>query len=165
MNNDIPRGFLWTEADGEVDLGAFVPNAINDSGQMAGSCVEELSQSFQFKPCFWEDGSITDLSDGARFGAAFNINDRGEVVGQVESSAFVWSRGTGTVRLPTELPGQSFGSAAAINDSGLIAGFRSPVGGLGSWRSGRAMEIWRLGRSTVRRRNRSMTAGGSSGGT
>ena len=140
MNNDIPRGFLWTEAGGEVDLGAFVPNAINDRGQMAGSCVEELSQSFQFKPCFWEDGSITDLSDGARFGAAFSINARGEVVGQVglsaESSAFVWSRDTGTVRLPTELPGESVGSAAAINDSGLIAGFRSPVGGI------RELALW-----------------------
>ena len=138
----IPSGFMWTEADGDVDLGGFVPNAINDRGQMAGSCVEELSQNFQFRPCFWEDdSSITDLSDGARFGAAFDINDRGEVVGQVELSAFVWSPRTGTVRLPTELPGQSVASAAAINDRGLIAGFRSPVVWLGNWRSGRGTEI------------------------
>ena len=78
---------------------------------MAGSCVEELSQSFQFKPCFWEDGSITDLSDGARFGGAFSINDRGEVVGQVDLSAFVWSRShgdseaaDGTARAERRLP-------------------------------------------------------------
>ena len=124
--NMVPRGFMWSEADGFIDLGSFVPNAINDRGQIAGTCVEELSQDFQVRPCFWEDGSITDLSDGARSGGAFGINDRGEVVGQVDLSAFVWSPRTGTVRLPTELPGQSVASASVINNRGLIAGVRSP---------------------------------------
>jgi len=64
--NMVPRGFMWSEADGFVDLGSFLPNAINDRGQIAGTCVEELSQNFQFWPCFWEDGSITELGDGGR---------------------------------------------------------------------------------------------------
>ena len=98
--NNVPRGFIWSEADGFIDLGSFVPNAINDRGQIAGTCVEELSQNFQFRACFWQDCAVTDLSDGARFGGAFGINDRGEVVGQVDLSAFVWSPRTGTVRLP-----------------------------------------------------------------
>ena len=121
--DDIPGGFLWTEADGFIDLGSFVPNAINDRGQMAGSCFEG---SLNVAPCFWEDGSVSDLRDGARHGGASGINDRGEVVGQVDLSAFVWSPRTGTVRLPTELPGQSVASASVINNRGLIAGVRSP---------------------------------------
>jgi probable HAF family extracellular repeat protein len=123
LYDDIPSGFLWTEADGFIDLGSFVPNAINDRGQMAGSCFEG---SLNVAPCFWEDGSVSDLRDGAPYGGAFGINDRGEVVGQVGLSAFVWSPRTGTVRLPTELPGQSIGYAGVINNRGLIAGFRSP---------------------------------------
>jgi len=124
--NMVPRGFMWSEADGFVDLGSFLPNAINDRGQIAGTCVEELSQNFQFWPCFWEDGSTTELGDGGRSGGASGINERGEVVGQVGLSAFVWSPRTGIVRLPTELPGQSVGYAVVINNHGLIAGFRSP---------------------------------------
>ncbi len=68
------RGFLWQNGK-MVDLGAgFEPAAINDRGQVVGSCRNDA--------CVWEKGKVTRLDDlGYSDAVATAINERQQIVG------------------------------------------------------------------------------------
>ncbi len=69
----LSRGFLW-ENGGMVDLAGFMPAAINDRGQIVGSC--------SLRACVWQRGRITKLRDlGYSYPVATGINERQQVVG------------------------------------------------------------------------------------
>ncbi len=128
-SGDNPSGFLWTRRDGVVNLGRFLPRAINDRDQIAGDCFEVLGQP---RPCLWEDGVLTDLGNGGLSGSAFDINARGAIAGQCGScgegldSAFVWSRRTGITPLPSSTgAADAIAGAVAINHSGETVGFET----------------------------------------
>ncbi len=100
----------------------FVPRAINESGQVLG-----MSQS---RAVLYDNGAQMPLT-GASGLDAYDLNDRGEVVGEARSSsgdrhAFVWRQGNlydlGTL-------GGSFSHGAAINDRGWVAGTSSLADG------------------------------------
>jgi probable HAF family extracellular repeat protein len=106
-------GFLWTRAGGLIDLGPFIPYAINDAGTIAGVCVPEGI------PCTWRDGVRTPLSTAQ--GAAWDVNARGDAVGQLGDHAYFWSR-------DGEATDLGAGWAESINNRGMIAGVRTDAG-------------------------------------
>jgi hypothetical protein len=124
---DRSSGYLWTPENGVVDLGSFFPAAINDRGEIAGTCREDISSDP--RPCLWEDGIVTVLGDGASFGGAFDISKRGHAAGQLLNAAFVWSRRAGLTLLPSSSGASGVISAAlALNNSGEVVGFEAPDG-------------------------------------
>lgn len=115
------RGFLWDAQTGFVDLGDFAPNAINESGDMAGDCIGETAIS----ACALYNGVrrtwTCDLPDCGT--TASGINARGDVVGTRSSpdvNDAVFFRRDGTQLVLGE------GSADDINDAGVIAGRGGP---------------------------------------
>ena len=70
----LRRGFLWE--NGIIrDLGSgFLPEAINDRGQIVGSCGK--------RACVWESGKLTKLGElGYHDAVATAINERQQIVG------------------------------------------------------------------------------------
>jgi len=127
------QGFLWSRREGFVDLGPFIPNAINDRGDIAGQC--DISSPM---PCVLSaSGVVRRLSvpDGG-FGLAVDINNHGDVVGYVNvdprSHAAIWRRNQETFEILTPTPddGYEFVVAHDINDHGIIVGAVEQLGGL-----------------------------------
>jgi probable HAF family extracellular repeat protein len=113
-SDNAAAGFVWTRTTGFLDLGEFIPYAINHAGVMAGVCTTEGN------PCRWADGMLTSLSTGSGF--ATDINARGDVVGSVDENAYLWTRDGETIDLGP-------GTPESINNRGLIGGFRRGPGG------------------------------------
>jgi hypothetical protein len=92
-------GFLWTPVLKFVDLGTFMPSAINNRGQIVGEC--DFLPGTWSPPCLWEHGNLTTLGTGWVPG---DLNERGEVTGQAlvdnQFVAITWSRQTGVTVLP-----------------------------------------------------------------
>jgi probable HAF family extracellular repeat protein len=133
-------GALW-EVDlqgnitGPTNLGTFIPAAINDSGEMAGT-------QGGFAAIAWFDGagtlhtqSLGVLSRGDAGSAASAINSFGDVVGGSYSTvvsaggivsayrhAFVWHSDTMTMTALGNLGGGT-SSATSINDAGQVVGW------------------------------------------
>ena len=63
------KGFIWNERTGFRDLGEFSPNAVNENGDMAGTCVNE--ERGHIVPCALHDGVV-------RFGSAKSRKSRAE---------------------------------------------------------------------------------------
>lgn len=111
------RGFLWNTKTGFLELGDFVPNALNDSGDMAGDCVGGST----IVACAMHNGVLTqwicDLPDCGT--TAYGINARGDVAGWRNSpdvqDAVLFTRDGGQVVL-------GLGTAEDINNAGVIAG-------------------------------------------
>ena len=127
------QGFLWSRKEGFVDLGAFLPNAINDRGDIAGQC--EVNSPM---PCILSSSGVVrrlNVPDGG-FGLALDINNHGDVVGYVNvdprSHAAIWRRNQETFEIltPTLDDGYEFVVANDINDHGIIVGAAELLGGL-----------------------------------
>jgi probable HAF family extracellular repeat protein len=122
-------------------------NQINIRGVVAGLAENATPdpgctapQMLQFKPAIWENGKIHELVtlDGDRDGAAFAINDNGQVAGASgQCSAFnssilesllplhalLWERGTVTDLGNLGGTGQGFGNLALnLNNQGQVVG-------------------------------------------
>jgi len=70
--------------------------------------------------------TITDLEDGTnQFGVVYAMNAHGDVVGDANFQAFVWSHGA--MSTPASL-GNSFSTARSINDLGQVVGGFAPNG-------------------------------------
>ena len=168
------HAFLWHRGV-MTDLGTLgggdpVPYSlalsINNRGEIAGfsetSITDPLGENFCGDsliclPVVWRGGEITKLPTlGGNNGIAVNINSRGEVVGQSETSQLdtacplyfsveppLWKKDS-IHELPT-IPGDTHGQVDAINDKGQAAGFTydcqtgsyHPV----LWQNGKATDI------------------------
>jgi hypothetical protein len=117
------HGFIWNARTGFRDLGEFTPAAVNNSGDMAGTCV---NHSFgHIVPCAMHDGVLTvwecEITKEPCGGRATGINARGDVVGtfyysDYDTEPVLWQRRGGKIHLGTG------GIANDINDGGTIAG-------------------------------------------
>jgi probable HAF family extracellular repeat protein len=95
-----------------VDLGALTPNAINDAGQIAGAA--------NGRAALWQNGVVTDLGTP---GAAKNLNDAAQVVGNSGTSGFLWDQSSG-VHLFGLGSGSAYGTTTAygVNSSSQVVG-------------------------------------------
>lgn len=101
--------------------------AINNRGDVVGSCGTPVANGFRFHGVLWRDGAVVDLGSvpGAGEPTPLAINDRGVVLGffqtpppeGLNAGSFVWKDGVFT-RLPAGF------IAAGINGRGQIAGSR-----------------------------------------
>lgn len=147
--------FIWRKGR-MTDLGTFggivsQASAISDKGDVVGnsetSAVDPLGEEFcggqdynqdqsVCLPFLWSKGVMSPLPTlGGNNGIAFGVNNRGQVVGQVENAVHdptcvapqvlqfkpvMWENGEAHA-LPT-VPGYPDGIAQAINDNGQVVG-------------------------------------------
>jgi uncharacterized membrane protein len=108
------RAQIWAEPLYTViDLGAWVPAAVNDSTTVAGTQSDETGPS----PAVWANGARMRL--GQR-GGAMGLNAHGTMVGEVNNWPFRWDTSEWHY-----LPVPSWavrGTAMAINDAGQATG-------------------------------------------
>ena len=106
-----------------TDLGNLTVNAINDAGQIVGSKNDHGA-------ILWDKGKITNLGTlGRRYSYAYDINNKGQVVGEVKTKkgiqhAFLWQNGV-MKDLNTLIPASSGWKllyATDINNKGQIIG-------------------------------------------
>ena len=110
-------GFLWTARDGFRDLGSLIPVAINNRGEIAGSCRETR------RPCVWYRGATRVVGGPIMYVSA--INDRGDVVGgtfdlEGPLDALMISRKGTVVNLGP-------GVAIDVNNARIVAGWESGI--------------------------------------
>lgn len=123
--------FLWSQSTGMQDLGTLpglttcFGNAINDSGQVVGSC-QQLPGASPGRAFLWTKATgMIDLGTlGGESSQARGINSSGEVVGLADTPdnvihAFYWTQNGGMQEIVT--PGTA-SQAFAVNDSGEVAG-------------------------------------------
>jgi probable HAF family extracellular repeat protein len=123
------RPFVWDEGQiQELPTVSGDPegqgDGINDQGQVvgwSGDCINI------YHALLWQDGMVTDLGNlGGTYNQAFDINNRGQVVGNAALPdntiihGFLWQNGAMT-DLGT-LPGASYSFATGINNKGLVGG-------------------------------------------
>jgi probable HAF family extracellular repeat protein len=139
---DIEQGFVWSDevmqsvgalynpATPNRRFGTSGAHGVNDHGQVVGFSIvfrQNLQSAF-----LWQNGVMTDIglaNETAFNSRAFDINDSGQVVGDivlgsrdaVEPQAFLWE--AGAFRYLGPLAGDLTSSAVAINDAGEIAGW------------------------------------------
>jgi probable HAF family extracellular repeat protein len=130
------HAFLWTEADGMVDIGTLATKAsssiaigLNDVGQVVGYSGTEDDHTHAF---VWSKaGGMIDLGylagNPQNVSHAEDINDAGQVVGYARATtaehAFIWTAADGMRDLNDLLPPgttEVLSDAPAINKSGQI---------------------------------------------
>ena len=122
----VQRGFIWSASLGLRDLGSFIPRAINNRGDMAGSC---LTGPFSEEPCVMFNGELFRVPippPGQRNGVAENINEGGDVIGwsyfehsNSGARAFILDASGGFTWLD---PGDGWSQGFDINDHGMATG-------------------------------------------
>ena len=123
------HAFLWSRQYGVKDLGTLGEPEwsgaydINERGQVVGSSFAPgttLQRAFLWSA----NGGMVNLGTAGVYGPenafsmGFGINNRGEIVGETDSYAFLWTDRRGMVLLDRT----RFNAAWDINDNGLIVG-------------------------------------------
>jgi probable HAF family extracellular repeat protein len=182
------RAFIWRRGV-MTDLGTLGgPNSwsyfpLNERGTVTGgaetSTLDPASEDFcgfgtylTCLPVLWRHGSIVRLPTlGGGNGAAFGLNNRGQVAGEAETNVaeptcvspqvlqyrpVIWDR-DGVHELPT-FPGDPVGAALAVNDRAETVGWSGTCApGYGAhetffhallWRDGKMTDIGNLGGKT-----------------
>lgn len=125
----IFRAFLYTDADGLIDLGGLDPDldyyskALNSLGMVTGyAVVESRHGRTQIAYCYTSAGGMKSLGALGRKGWSYGegINDFGDVVGWSSGRAFLYTDEEGMKDLGTLGGDRSY--AYAINNSGEIVG-------------------------------------------
>lgn len=124
-----PHPFLWTPGRGLLDLGVGTAERgagteVNEQGMVIGYLFRNFILSHGF---IWtrETGLIEIGAGNATLStAAFDVNNRGQVVGAIGQRAFVWTRNQGFLDLNTLVSGAPAGlvldGATAISENGVI---------------------------------------------
>jgi uncharacterized membrane protein len=113
--NYAPYATVW-QAGGYSSLGLGYASAINNTGQVVGFSLTDLSDSG--RATVW-NGNIATFLDGAG-SYARDINDRGQIVGSNASAQATLWEGQSAIDLGTLDGDNSF--AAAINNAGQVVG-------------------------------------------
>lgn len=117
------RAFIWSSATGLVDLGTLggagsCARALNEAGAVVGDSDSQSGRIHAFIKV--PDQPMVDLHQGPlnTYGRAWDINNHGVVVGEMDGRAFRWTATTGAEWLSSS----SGIVATAINDAGQIIG-------------------------------------------
>jgi probable HAF family extracellular repeat protein len=132
-NGTFNRAFVWTAADGFLDLGigggSNAVAGINNAGQVAGSYSPIPGGTFH--GFSWTaTGGLVDLGTLGGNTAATALNDAGQIVGwsaipSGTEHAFSWTAATGLINLGTLGGFQSY--AAALNAHGQVVGYSTTI--------------------------------------
>jgi len=140
----FPHAFLWedgalTDLGGDFEDPITIARAINDAGQIVGYSHCGCRATPGPRAFLWDDETVTYLGTfGGSLSRAFDLNDRGHVVGEAERlssrsgqvvasmQAFLWRDGR-LINLGTL--GGADGSARAINDAGQVVGWSTTASG------------------------------------
>jgi probable HAF family extracellular repeat protein len=129
-----PLAFLWSRQYGVKYLGTLggvehsfsMANDINDRGKIVGTSWEPGTT--QLRAFLWSDnGGMVNLGAFGEYGdesfsLGFGINNRGEIVGETDNYAFLWTKERGMVLLGSPMQPWTGGAAWDINDHGWIVG-------------------------------------------
>jgi len=130
----ITQGYIVSASGHATNIGSFggtltQPNAINQSGELAGISYNAAGYQNAF---LYSNGILENLGtlDGMNSSAAFGLNDYGDVVGESYQSdvgdlAFLYTESGGMQDLNDLIPsgsGWTLDSARGINDAGQITG-------------------------------------------
>jgi probable HAF family extracellular repeat protein len=127
----LPHAFLWTPRDGLIDLGTdgldrSAATAINDADVVVGDADSRFT--VPASAFVWTRQTGLQTITPADGSAAFDVNNRGQVVGGLGNGhAFLWTRARGIVDLNTRIPGAPAGltvmTATQISETGIILAF------------------------------------------
>lgn len=112
-------------------------NAINVHGEIVGNSF--FGPDNRAAAVLWANGSMTDLAPEAPLGNAFDLNDAGQVVGQIGKRASTWQNGVITY---LSAPPEAYSWALGVNDAGRIVGYYYLLG------SSRHAVLWEGGAMT-----------------
>ena len=104
LADDREHAFLWTARDGTRDLtpltSAGVARGVNDRGHVVGWLQ---SPNDMLRPFVWsEPAGLRELPlHGALSGAAWAINNSGQVLGRLDEDAVIWEPDGSLTRLPS----------------------------------------------------------------
>lgn len=145
-------GALYNPATYNRRFGTSEARGVNDRGQVVGFSIV-LRQNLQ-SAFLWADGVMTDIghaNDTASNTRAFDINDNGQVVGDIVASgegsaqlAFIWQ--DGELQTLETAEGYASSTAVSINERGEVVGW-SADGSVTSavvWSSGAVENIGTL---------------------
>lgn len=85
--------FLWRRGR-MIDLGSLGATALNDRGQVVGAGPSEVPGVMH--AFLWQEGQVIDLgavADGRQPSFAYDINDRGQILGEVGGRPVIWTIG------------------------------------------------------------------------
>ncbi|MHC4113047.1 MAG: DUF3466 family protein, partial [Planctomycetota bacterium] len=125
------HAFLWDSSTDMVDLGTLPGQShsgaegINDAGQVVGDTIGD----YEFVAFIWDSEKGMQYLDGigTRESTAFDINNRGQVVGEV-GYAFLWDPDSGVIDLG-RLANSGSSCAYAINEYAQVVGSSHSVSG------------------------------------
>jgi probable HAF family extracellular repeat protein len=127
QQNGTDHAFLWSPHHGLMDLGtgsgkASSANRINDKGMVIGFIDNTPAYGHGF--VWTRDSGLIEIGGPNLNSEALDLNNRGQVVGQIGLRAYVWTRTGGVVDLNTRIcnfpAGLVLRTGWAINDRGEI---------------------------------------------
>lgn len=112
LNLDFPHeGFLWQNGT-NISLGNFLPDDINDNGQMLGYV--------DGKRTFYDNGDVVELADGF---TPISLNNVGQVFGYSDDGYQIWQDGViSDIKFDSSADGWKIYWAVEMNDNGWIIG-------------------------------------------
>lgn len=108
-------GYTITEL-GTLGGSCLGPSAMNDLGTVVGISDTSTGTQDLFK---WSQGTMTDLGPLGTF-SPVAVNDSNEIAGTSGALPAIWQNGQ--IRTLPLLPGDSFASVQAINNTGVVVG-------------------------------------------
>lgn len=126
------KAFFWSRQDGMLNIGSGTATTseagrLNEKGLVVGVVGEPFES---VRPMAWTraGGLLEFAGTGSDIdGVPRDVNNAGQVVGDLENRAFIWSRASGLLDLNTRIagapPGLVLRSARSISDGGSIVAF------------------------------------------